>query len=175
MKVRRRYLERSVIYSLSDPRDGAVRYVGQTTRPDTRKAQHEKNTYQGNPAKSRWCDELLRLGLRPLFAVIEECEPALLNDRERYWSQVMTDRGHDLLNRPVGGITRADLFGAADLEALYERLTAIRDELSAHFMLTQTFARKSGAEMKGLERAVVGLDRVRWAIEGRLESRYASK
>ena len=58
------------IYTLTDPRDNSVRYVGLTRWPEQRRGQHRYA-----PSKTplgEWLDELSAVGLAPIFTVIEE-------------------------------------------------------------------------------------------------------
>lgn len=62
------------LYSLVDPRDGAVRYVGQTTKTlQSRLAGHLASPA---PKVALWIDELLELGLTPQIVRLQEGIPA---------------------------------------------------------------------------------------------------
>lgn len=91
------------IYALVDPRDGAIRYVGQTTQGlARRRGMHLSHARRGQDADSkrgRWLTELMSLGLQPGIVLIEECDPADLDRREDYWITALFLGGADLLNR----------------------------------------------------------------------------
>jgi hypothetical protein len=57
------------IYALVDPRDGVVRYVGQTVDVKTRAREH-RHPGGGGPYMHRWKRELDSLGLTPRFVVL---------------------------------------------------------------------------------------------------------
>lgn len=57
-----------MIYSLNDPRDGRVRYVGRAARPDRRFATHLARPH--SPALRAWAAELRDLGLRPVLNIL---------------------------------------------------------------------------------------------------------
>jgi hypothetical protein len=62
--------ERLSIYTLTDPRNGVVMYVGCTERPKGRESQHRganRSTLIG-----RWMEELAAAGVEPVFTIIEK-------------------------------------------------------------------------------------------------------
>lgn len=65
------------IYALSDPRDGVVRYVGQTMAPLWRRlSDHIQAAKRGKPKhspKGAWIRELRQLNLKPAIVLLEEC------------------------------------------------------------------------------------------------------
>ncbi len=73
-----------VIYALVDPRDGTVRYVGQTTNPTSRKAAHRIGKGHSSTARP-WFDELHALGLEPGLRLVARCEHDDADMAERYW------------------------------------------------------------------------------------------
>lgn len=94
-------LAKWIIYALIDPRDGAIRYIGQTKEPQVRLRSHITGDAVINPAKTRWLKELEKMGLQPYMDVIEGVNGSLANvmERERYWIRYYTDQGFELLNR----------------------------------------------------------------------------
>lgn len=92
------------IYELIDPRDSAVRYVGQTiNKPADRLGQHVRNEYAGNMAKSRWIDELKAAGKQPLMKVVQWVEPQEADRAERNHIKKCLRDGCKLLNISKGG------------------------------------------------------------------------
>ena len=64
------------IYSLEDPRDGEIYYVGQSTDPERRLSEHLTEARSGrmeNRALCRWLLSLDRLGIRPVLNIETEC------------------------------------------------------------------------------------------------------
>jgi hypothetical protein len=82
-------LARWFIYALIDPRDNAVRYVGQTNEPSNRFSQHITAKPEINLAKHQWIQELIAQGLEPRFEILEciNVSPAVVDEREFYWIQ----------------------------------------------------------------------------------------
>lgn len=66
------------IYALRDPRDGSVRYVGQTLAPLwSRLSDHIQAAKRGKPKhspKAAWIRDLRALGLKPAIVLLEECD-----------------------------------------------------------------------------------------------------
>lgn len=97
------------IYTLSDPRDGTVRYVGMTYRPDTRKTQHRCSA--SRTPIGGWLDELAEAGVGATFTVIETargCHSA--RDKERKWINHFNAIA-PVLNRKAGRKARRPEFG----------------------------------------------------------------
>jgi hypothetical protein len=92
------------IYSLLDPRDNAVRYIGKTVDVKTRYRQY------CSPAECRhhrthctcWCLSLWNKGLRPVFQILEVCGDEW-PDREQFWIAYGRSLGWKLTNHSVGG------------------------------------------------------------------------
>jgi hypothetical protein len=94
--------EHAYIYCLSDPRDGAIRYVGVSVDP---KARYRVHLYDLRHAthKVHWIKSLLTQGIRPIMTVIQRLPYACWTDAERYWIQHFRDLGCDLTNGTAGG------------------------------------------------------------------------
>lgn len=92
------------IYSLIDPRDNKVKYVGQTRfKLEKRYKEHLRNSkYQATKNHNVYCwiNELDFNGLTPIIQKIEEIDIKQLNEREKYW---ILKYGDDLKNMTVGG------------------------------------------------------------------------
>lgn len=89
------------IYSLSDPRDGAIRYVGFTRNLARRRREHRRLGRRHTCFE--WAAELRRADLEPVMEVLEECDFDNRGDREIFWIAEMHRRGEPLLNRSGGG------------------------------------------------------------------------
>jgi predicted GIY-YIG superfamily endonuclease len=68
------------IYTLTDPRNGIVMYVGCTLNPVAREQQHRCSP-RTKPV-GRWMDELAAAGLEPIFTVV-----AAIRSRDRAWER----------------------------------------------------------------------------------------
>lgn len=90
-----------LIYLLSDPRSGIVRYVGRTENLEQRLEDHMK--LKGNARKRSWIQELLILGIRPVVWIWEKVSREDWQRAEReaiaWWDQ----HGADLTNITEGG------------------------------------------------------------------------
>jgi hypothetical protein len=91
------------IYALADPETRAIRYVGQTRHSvEARMNGHLAGARGPKPTR---CGVWLRtLPTEPLVITLEDQIPLeTLDDRERYWIDVMKNRGCDLTNSTPGG------------------------------------------------------------------------
>jgi len=61
------------IYSLSDPLDSVVRYIGATINPKSRLNTHLKQ-FTGTEQKTAWIKGLILIGLKPIMTIICECD-----------------------------------------------------------------------------------------------------
>lgn len=94
------------IYSLSDPRDGSLRYVGQTVRTLSRRLQgHLSPSELSMPShKARWLTQLARVGIRPVIAKLDEADSQdVLNAKEIWWIHYLSSNGYQLTNMAEGG------------------------------------------------------------------------
>lgn len=106
----------TVVYALVDPRDGTVRYVGQTHCPRLRMRYHLEATRESraNDRLHEWMLELIEQKLSPLFAVLGSVPPVgreryqqhLLDEMERRWIKKLRKTG-DLYNLLPGGTPRS--------------------------------------------------------------------
>lgn len=79
---------RVLIYALEDPRDGAVGYVGATTRPAFRLQQHLADGRRVPLAgpKERWIAALLAAGVEPRMRLLEQTSAVAAPARENHWA-----------------------------------------------------------------------------------------
>ena len=103
-RVKRGRIVQTTVYALEDPRNGMIRYVGMTTQPALRKAQHEDPYHEKEHKLTvRWKLELHASGLKPVFTVL-----AVYNDErtaakfEKRWAEELKYKGHPILNCPRG-------------------------------------------------------------------------
>jgi len=75
------------IYGLRDPRDGKIKYVGQTRNPRARYAGHVGvPAGRGLNAKEQWIKDLRDLGTRPELVILECPDVGVETDKaERRW------------------------------------------------------------------------------------------
>lgn len=100
----------TAIYVLGDPRPGELRqYVGKSVRPRARFSGHLSEARRGKwPHSQRlnWIRELLSLGLKPTFEIVEEVRGPGWPEREKFWMRKQEERGYVLVNVAPGGVGR---------------------------------------------------------------------
>lgn len=84
------------IYGLRDPRNGNTYYVGKTDNLQRRLREHLG--WSSSDRTRKWVDELKSINLQPEIYVLEEIDMAYGDQRERYWIDLMIERGYHLLN-----------------------------------------------------------------------------
>ncbi len=95
-----------VVYTLADPRTGAIRYVGATSYPlQDRLARHcTPSALKKSNHKTYWVRALLKQGLRPVIEEVESYSSAeLMFQMENYWIEQFRAWGFDLVNGSDGG------------------------------------------------------------------------
>jgi len=100
------------IYSLKDPRDGVVKYIGQTRHIGTRLSSHISAAY-GNPRKGRsakddWLRGLEASGSMAIVEVLEECDDDNAGTSEKKWIAFYRENG-ELFNIQGGSESHANL------------------------------------------------------------------
>jgi hypothetical protein len=87
------------IYTLTDPRDMTIRYVGMSENACRRLAQHIQNRNKRRHTKDIWMEALLDAEILPIVQVIERVESKKeAEERERYWIEHHFSIGTPLTN-----------------------------------------------------------------------------
>ena len=93
------------VYSLADPRDGSVRYIGYTgVGLDARLKAHVDERRKKPTRKKNWIASLRRAGVRPVIAALEvfaDRDEAL--EAEMFWIATLRYVGLNLTNATDGG------------------------------------------------------------------------
>jgi hypothetical protein len=89
------------IYTLADPRNGEVRYVGKTNNKKLRSKAHRNE--RGSTRKCRWVQSLSSAGVCPVFEELEEVEENEWKEAERFWIASLRFYGFRLVNASDGG------------------------------------------------------------------------
>lgn len=101
-------IDTEYIYTLTDPRDNAVRYVGKTNNPRNRYQQH-LTQFSNNKEKDAWVQELCSTNLQPIMNIIEEIDDSRPRKEgaespwytERCWIKHYLAQGAQLFNAPL--------------------------------------------------------------------------
>jgi group I intron endonuclease len=89
---------------LTDPRDGIVKYVGQTGDLKIRLQRHMSDYYlKPNGLKENWLRYLKNNGLKPTIEVLDEGTEENIDDLEIYWISQFKTWGFTLKNVSEGG------------------------------------------------------------------------
>jgi hypothetical protein len=92
------------IYALIDPRNGAVRYVGQTVSIPRRVISHRRHALETTKThKAAWIRSLLDAGYEPQIVVLETTTVEGKDQAEKKWIQHYRDAGANLTNLTDGG------------------------------------------------------------------------
>jgi hypothetical protein len=92
------------IYTLSDPANGLVRYIGKTNNIKNRLKRHLSNNHLSDSTKkNNWIISLLRNHQLPIIEVVDEVTSEEINFYEIFYISLFKSWGFDLLNGTNGG------------------------------------------------------------------------
>lgn len=91
------------IYTLTDPRDGILKYVGKAKNLRKRFTLHKCDS-RGKSKVINWNRKLKSLGLEPIMEVVDECLESDWELMEQYWIAQMKAWGFPLKNMTSGGV-----------------------------------------------------------------------
>lgn len=113
-----------IVYGLTDPRTGEIRYVGETVRAAAVRFSQHKTTAskQTTPPVNAWIRGLLNEGSAPTLIELEAFESVQdMHDGECFWIGYMRSLGANLLNISEGGSTRTGYRHSAETRARWSR------------------------------------------------------
>lgn len=117
------------VYTLSDPRDDTIRYVGMTCNPHTRLLKHI-----ATPAartKRKWIHDLQDSGLKPVMTIIETLDDLEQAKRqEQDWIHYYCEQGTPLTNAFIRTPTDRQS-GKGTLHFARRKIGLNQDELAA--------------------------------------------
>ena len=144
-------LSRYLIYTLSDPRDDSVRYVGQSTHGLKRPRSHtQASKLEGDYLVSRWVKCLLKIDLKPVIEVVEEFDsPEPLNEAEQFWISQFRALGFRLTNLTDGGTSNWGWKASSETRAKM-RASALR--VDHHWTFGNTNKRGKKVSLEGKKR-----------------------
>ncbi|WP_159065954.1 GIY-YIG nuclease family protein [Deinococcus ficus] len=94
-------MKKHIIYALTTPDTGQIRYIGYSSNPDKRFKRHLKD--KSNTHKAHWIQSLKKQGLTPGLLLLEECKVDNWQERERAWIAHYRKQGLPLTNGTEGG------------------------------------------------------------------------
>lgn len=95
-----------VIYAIIDPRTDAIRYIGKAANFGRRRRDHRNELRRGvhyNPYLQNWYNKLVRAGHLPMYRVLQECLPGMVDACEQEWIAKGRAKGWRLCNLTDGG------------------------------------------------------------------------
>lgn len=92
------------IYSLTDPRDGRIRYVGKANNIKRRLCCHIHESLHSQKRNHRlnWIRSLVEIGQMPHLCILESGEGDW-QEAEKRWIKTFRDAGYELVNATDGG------------------------------------------------------------------------
>lgn len=97
-------MKKTIVYTLEDPRDNSIRYIGITSSLLSTRLSHHCTVLKGFNYKINWIKKLKKLNLKPIIKELDACnsfEEALYF--ERYWIKQFKCWGFTLVNSTEGG------------------------------------------------------------------------
>jgi hypothetical protein len=89
------------VYSLADPRNNQVRYIGKSINPFKRFVEHKSEKYKNH--KCNWVQSLKKLNLIPILEIIECCKAEEVEFWENYYIGLYKSWGFNLVNDIIPG------------------------------------------------------------------------
>ncbi len=86
------------IYSMKDPRDNLVYYIGRTDNPSER-YKHHIGGYSSNERMNKWIEQLIENGLLPIMEIVEAVKGRELGKKQEvHWIKLYSSKLAPLLN-----------------------------------------------------------------------------
>lgn len=146
------------IYALCDPDTDEVRYIGKANNARKRLQSHIWNKSKSLPV-CRWIRKLHREGKSPTLVVLETCDRAVWEERERAIIAEYRNRdGHPpLLNVAAGGVgvvTSPEVLEDRRVRLLRQRFATLSDGQLEDLASSATEWERGGRMTKGLQSAL---------------------
>lgn len=97
-------MKSAFIYTLTDPRDGKIKYVGKTINIDHRFKSHLWKNKNDKTIKNHWIQHLIKQGLKPEIETIDIVPECQWQFWEQYWICQVKSWGFSLKNGDNGGL-----------------------------------------------------------------------
>lgn len=144
------------IYSLIDPIDGLIKYVGKTKGSLKRRLQNHECSARRSKVRTlnnNWIKGLLVSGLTPSIQLIEEVVEDVWEEREKYWIVEYKQRGFILKNMTIGGDRGGDWSGKQHTEETKKKIAiANTGEKNGFYNKTHSEGHKQTLKNLGKER-----------------------
>ena len=95
-------MEKTFIYTLSDPLTLNIRYVGKSDNPEKRLKCHLSDNLN-RTHKERWLSSLKKLNLNPIMEILDIVDKKNWVFWEQYWIAQLKQWGFNLTNIGIGG------------------------------------------------------------------------
>lgn len=155
------------IYTLSDPRNNKVRYVGKTDNPKRRLAAHiiDKDVCH----RTNWIKQLTKNNLEPIMTIIEKvAKNQSWEDRERYWISHYRSIGCNLTNMTDGGDCGPDCTGKNLVKSEQGRNNIIKALVKRNkSQKMREISRRNGKRRKGKKLPTETVEKIRQKAIGR--------
>lgn len=86
------------IYTLTDPRDGLIKYVGQTRNSLIQRVWEHCDKISGNDLRTNWIKCLSKLELKPVIEILDEVDESIADEVEMSYIWSMRSWGFHLKN-----------------------------------------------------------------------------
>jgi hypothetical protein len=96
-------MEKTFIYTLSDPKTGEIRYVGKSDNPQKRLYDHIASCSKSPTHKNNWIRSLIRENQKPILNIIDTVSIDNWQIYEIEWISKLRKEGHNLTNISDGG------------------------------------------------------------------------
>lgn len=179
-------MKHCVVYTLTDPRDSLVKYVGITTDVKNRFSKHksDKQSKEGI-LKKNWVLKLLKLGLQPIIDVIDEGDVDYCQKAETSYIKLYRACGAKLKNQMKTGFlfqhtdeTKRKISEARKGKPLTEKqIEAYKTRNCAKFWLGKRHSdevlKRIGDKLKGRKPYNLGVTKYSQEIIDKLKEDYA--
>jgi hypothetical protein len=113
--------DKAFIYSLIDPRDNSIFYIGKTNDPIRRLRYH--TNYKKNTPNSKFIRDMLCVGIKPKMEILEVISPEDWQEKERYYISLYRKMGVGLKNVLDGGDQYPDWTGKHHKEETKKKMS----------------------------------------------------
>ena len=145
------------IYSLKDPRDYQIKYIGKTIDIDRRRKEHNQIHRNKKSKKNSWIIHLIKNGMQPIMEVLEECKELDWVERERYWIRYYNELGFNLKNMTLGGESNDGYVFTKEDRLKQSKSQRLRHKTTPFSMETrEKLSKKAKETLNGLDNLKLG-------------------